>query len=58
LGLGQGLKWLAHRGSALLPMVGPGVRVAIAAATIEGLGRVIIQHYERKHPGKMFTRKE
>jgi uncharacterized protein (DUF697 family) len=53
--LGQGLKWLAVRGAQFAPRLGPVLRVVIAAASIEGIGHAIIQHFERKYPGKAFA---
>jgi hypothetical protein len=54
--LGQGLKWVALQGSMFVPVAGTAVRMGIAAATIESLGRAIIGTYERKYPGKVFTK--
>ena len=53
----QGLKWLAIQGSTFIPVVGLPIRMTIAAATIEGIGYAMIEHYERKHPNKPFTQK-
>lgn len=55
---GQGLKVLAARAAGLVPVLGPVVRAAIAAATIESLGHAIVAHYERKHPGKLLAPKD
>jgi len=55
--VGHGLKWLALRGSQLLPVVGPAIKMGIAAVVIESIGHGMVQHYERKYPGKMFTRR-
>lgn len=52
---GQGLKWVASRLAGLVPVIAPAIRMAIAAAVIEGIGYAIIEHYERKYPGKRFT---
>lgn len=54
---GQGLKWLAMQAATFVPVIGLPVRMAIASSVIEGIGYAIIQHYERKYPGKMFTEK-
>ena len=53
--MGHGLKWLAMQGALVVPVLGPFIRVGIAAGSIEVLGHAIIEHYERKHPGKMFS---
>lgn len=54
---GQGLKWAAMQLAAFVPLAGIPIRMSIAAGVIEGIGHGIIQHYERKHPGKVFTQK-
>jgi uncharacterized protein (DUF697 family) len=54
--LGQGLKWLAMQGSLFVPVAGTAVRMGIAAVTIESLGRAIIGSYERRFPGKVYTK--
>jgi uncharacterized protein (DUF697 family) len=46
------LKTLAREGVGLIPVVGWGIRAAIAAAAIEGVGQAAISHFEKKHPGK------
>ena len=38
-------------------MAGLPIRMSIAAGVIEGIGYTMIQHYERKYPGKAFTQK-
>ncbi len=43
---GQALKQLAMTASYYLPVLGIPIRMAIAGATIEALGRAIIAHYE------------
>jgi uncharacterized protein (DUF697 family) len=53
--VGQGLKWLAHKATNLVPAAGIPIRMAIAAGVIEGIGYAMIQHYERKYPSRMFT---
>lgn len=55
--LGQGLRWIALQGAGFIPVLGLPIRMAIAASFIEGMGHTIVQHYERKHPGKAFTQK-
>jgi len=54
---GQGFKWVALRLAGLVPVIGLPIRMAIAAGVIEGIGYGIIEHYERKYPGKAFTQK-
>ena len=50
--MGQGLKYLATQAACFVPILGSAIRMGIAAATIESLGRGIVAHYERKFPGK------
>lgn len=52
---GQGLKFIACKGSLLFPLLGIPIRMAIAGGTVESLGRAIVAHYERKHPGMEFA---
>ena len=47
-----GLKRLAIELAGLVPVVGWGVKGVIAGTTIEGLGELIIRHFESKYPGK------
>jgi uncharacterized protein (DUF697 family) len=47
-----GLKKLAVELAGLVPAVGWGVKGAIAGSTIEGLGELIIRHFESKYPNK------
>lgn len=54
--LGQGLKYVAVRATTFVPVLGIPIRMAIAAGTIESLGHAIVAHYERKHPGKPFSK--
>jgi uncharacterized protein (DUF697 family) len=54
--IGQGLKWIAFRGTRLIPGYGALVRVVIAAAAVEVIGYAIVEHFERKYPGKLFVR--
>lgn len=56
--MGTGLKIFASRAVSFVPVVGPVIRSAIAAVTIEGIGHALIAHYERKYPGKVFTQSE
>ena len=53
--MGVGLKFVATRAVVFVPVVGPVIRSAIAAATIEAIGNSLVAHYERKLPGKVFT---
>ncbi len=54
--LGTGLKHVAAEAIRFVPVVGPLIRCVIAAATIEGIGQAIVAHYERKYPGRVFTK--
>ncbi len=54
--MGQGLRLLANKAVGFVPVVGPAIKAGIAAAAIEGIGRGVVEHFERKHPGKKFTR--
>lgn len=55
--LGQGLKWGVHRAAKFVPgPAGFAVRIVIAGVTVELLGRTIIEHFERKYPGKVFQK--
>ncbi|MFT3769704.1 MAG: hypothetical protein QM820_30065 [Minicystis sp.] len=54
--LGQGLKFVACQATCFVPVLGIPIRMAIAGGTIESLGHAIVAHYERKHPGKVFTK--
>jgi uncharacterized protein (DUF697 family) len=55
--LGQGLKWAVRRALIFVPgPAGFAMRVVVAGLTIEGLGRAIIEHFERKHPGRLFQK--
>jgi uncharacterized protein (DUF697 family) len=47
-----GLKTLATNLANLVPVIGWGIKGAIAALSIEGLGAVVIRHFESKYPGK------
>jgi uncharacterized protein (DUF697 family) len=50
-----GLKAVAVEGANLVPVVGWGVKAAIAGVTIEGLGEMVIRHFEGKYPGKVYA---
>lgn len=56
--MGTGLKYIAAEAIKLVPVVGPAIRGVIAAGTIETIGHALIAHYERKYPGKVFTKTE
>ena len=49
-----GLKAVAREGMNLIPFVGWGIKGVIAATTIEGIGELVIRHFEGKYPGKLF----
>jgi uncharacterized protein (DUF697 family) len=46
------LKTLALEGANLVPVVGWGVKAAIAGSAIEALGQSVVHHFETKYPGK------
>jgi uncharacterized protein (DUF697 family) len=46
------LKTVAVEGANLVPVVGWGVKAAIAGSAIEAIGQAAILHYESKYPGK------
>lgn len=48
-----GLKTVAREAAGLVPVIGWGIKAAIAGASIEALGAVIIRHFEQKHPDKV-----
>lgn len=50
-----GLKTVAREAAGLVPVVGWGIKAAIAGASIEALGALIIRHFEQKHPNKVVT---
>ena len=50
-----GLKTVALNAANFLPVIGWAIKGAIAATTIEGLGEVIIRHFETRHPGKVYA---
>ena len=49
-----GLKAVATEGANFIPVIGWGVKGAIAGSTIEGLGELVIRHFEQKYPGKPY----
>ncbi|WP_394826995.1 hypothetical protein [Pendulispora albinea] len=49
-----GLKAVATEGANLIPVIGWGVKGVIAGTTIEGLGELVIRHFEQKYPGKLY----
>lgn len=55
LGLASmGLKVVALEACNFIPIAGWLVKSAIAGGTIQGVGRLIIRHYEQKYPGKVY----
>jgi uncharacterized protein (DUF697 family) len=46
------LKTMAIEGANLVPVVGWGVKAAIAGSAIEAIGQAAILHFESKYPGK------
>jgi uncharacterized protein (DUF697 family) len=46
------LKTVAVEGAAFVPVVGWGVKAAIACSAIEAIGQAAIRHFEGKYPGK------
>jgi uncharacterized protein (DUF697 family) len=55
--MGQGLKYAACQAACFIPVLGIPIRMGIAGVTIEALGRSVVAHYERKHPGREFVKK-
>jgi uncharacterized protein (DUF697 family) len=53
--MGQGLKYAAVQAVGFVPVLGSAIRMGIAAAAIEGIGRAVVAHHERKFPGRRFT---
>ena len=47
------LKTVAIEGANLIPVVGWGVKGAIAGSVVEGIGAAIIHHFEEKYPGRL-----
>ncbi|AKT41801.1 hypothetical protein [Chondromyces crocatus] len=55
--LGQGLRFFTRRVGTFLPApAGLAVRLAVAGVTVEVLGFAIVEHFERKFPGKVFQK--
>jgi uncharacterized protein (DUF697 family) len=52
-----GLKTLALEVCNFLPIAGWLIKGGIAAGTIEAIGRLVIRHFERKYPGKLYAPK-
>ncbi len=48
-----GLRTVAREAAGLVPVVGWVIKAAIAGASIEAIGNVIIHHFEGKHPNKL-----
>lgn len=46
------LKTAAVEAANALPVIGWGVKGAIAGSAIEAIGQLVIRHYEDKYPGK------
>ena len=46
------LKTAAVEAANAVPVIGWGVKGAIAGSAIEALGQLVIRHYEEKYPGK------
>ena len=55
--MGTGLKLVVGRAVRVVPVIGPVIRAATAAATIEAIGHAIVEHFERKLPNKPFSPK-
>jgi uncharacterized protein (DUF697 family) len=47
------LKTAAVEAANAVPVIGWGVKGAIAGSAIEALGQLVIRHYEEKYPGKL-----
>jgi uncharacterized protein (DUF697 family) len=50
-----GLKTLTIEACNFLPVARWLVKGSIAAAAIESIGRLVIRHFERKYPGKLYA---
>jgi uncharacterized protein (DUF697 family) len=48
-----GLKTLVKHIVGVVPVIGWGIKGAIAGSTIEAIGQVIIKHFESKYPNKV-----
>lgn len=49
----NGLKYAATYLVGFVPVIGWGIKGAIAGAAIEGMGQLIIKHFEAKYPNKL-----
>jgi uncharacterized protein (DUF697 family) len=47
------LKTVAIEGATYVPVIGWGIKASIAGSAIEAIGALAIDHYEKKHPGRM-----
>jgi uncharacterized protein (DUF697 family) len=47
------LKTVAIEGANLVPVVGWGIKGAIAGSVVEAIGAAIIHHFEEKYPGRL-----
>jgi uncharacterized protein (DUF697 family) len=47
------LKTAAVEAANAVPVIGWGVKGAIAGSAIEAIGQIVIRHYEDKYPGKL-----
>lgn len=54
-GASFGLKRVAHEAAGLVPVVGWGIKAAIAGSAIEALGALAIHHFESKYPNRVFA---
>lgn len=52
---GLGLKVLAMEAMNFVPILGSAVKSVIAGGAIEGIGALIIDHYEDKYPDRQYT---
>jgi len=46
-------KTVAIEGATFVPAIGWGIKATIAGSAIEGIGSLVIDHYEKKYPGKL-----
>ena len=53
--MGQGLKYVALQAVGFIPVFGSVIKMGIAGSTVAGIGLAIVNHYERKFPGKLFV---
>ncbi len=47
------LKTVAIEGANFVPVIGWGIKASIAGSAIEALGALVIEHFEKRHPGKV-----